>query len=388
MVEYVSAEKDNSICFIATVPDALFAFMKRHIVQAGQEIKTTVITCPTRSELLQDTGARFIPLDIERKISLWKDFLALTCLVFCFRRERFDLVHSIMPKSGLLGMMAGWIARVPCRIHTFTGQVWANKRGFKRFFLKFFDRLIVLFSTHIIVDSPSQRDFLEAEGILAKGQAVVFGHGSICGVDDTVFHPDEFLRKSVRNELDISANQVMLLYLGRLNIDKGIIDLVQAFRQLIAEGINVVLVLVGNEENVSFAHIEALSAEAASRLRRVEFTSSPERYMAAADIFCLPSYREGFGQVIIEAAACEVPTVASRIYGVTDAIDDGNTGLLFSAGDVEGLKLSLNRLITDSTLRLDMGKAARKRVSALFNSQDITNAQIKFYKAALAEVLT
>jgi glycosyltransferase involved in cell wall biosynthesis len=382
----MSKRKTLQVCFIATVPDVLFSFMSRHIQMASQEMKVSLISNTKRSELLKDMPAVHIPLDIERRVSLWKDLKVLVQLIILFRREEFSLVHSIMPKTGLFGMMAAWIARVPCRIHTFTGQVWANKRGIKRSFLKLFDRLIVLFSTHIIVDSPSQRDFLEAEGIVAKGQTVVFGHGSICGVDDTVFHPNDFLRASVRSELDIGDNQLMLLYLGRLNIDKGIIDLAQAFRQLVAEGENVVLVLVGNEENVSFARIEELCAEAASCLRRVEFTSSPERYMAAADIFCLPSYREGFGQVIIEAAACEVPTVASRIYGVTDAIDDGKTGLLFSAGDVGGLKSSLNRLIADSTLRLDMGKAARKRTSVLFNSQDITNSQMQFYKDVLTEV--
>jgi glycosyltransferase involved in cell wall biosynthesis len=289
-----------------------------------------------------------------------------------------------MPKTGLLAMLAGWLTGVPHRIHTFTGQVWANKSGWKRKALKIFDRLIVLFATHILVDSPSQRDFLVSEGVLPLGKAIVIGNGSICGVDEVRFHTNLHLRNAVREELDIGFDKTVILFLGRLNRDKGILDLAAAFAELASKRVDVVLILVGAEEDVPFTRVQDICGPYRDQLRRVSFTTNPERYMTAADIFCLPSYREGFGQVIIEAAACNVPTVASRIYGITDAVEDGKTGLLFPAGDVAGLTQSLLRLIDDQHLRQELGNAARIRALALFPSYKITEGMLAFYSELLA----
>lgn len=375
--------KNHSICFIATVPDVLFSFMKAHIKAAEKEMNVAMVSSLQRSELLADLNARFIAMDIQRKISFWADLKALIQLLLFFRKGQFDIVHSIMPKTGLLAMMASWFTRVPCRIHTFTGQVWANKRGFKRTALKFFDRAIVLFSTHIIVDSPSQRAFLEAERILRPGEGIVIGQGSICGVDLTRFHPDDELRQVVRRELGLQENQVMILYLGRLNKDKGVIDLAHAIKELSLRKQNVMLVCVGNEEDVLFAGIENICASSNARLIKLPFTAHPERYMVAADLFCLPSYREGFGQVIIEAAACGVPSVASRIYGITDAVEDGKTGLLFPSGDVDALADALSTLIDNSELRKRMGLQAKDRAFEKFDSRLITDGQMQIYRNAL-----
>lgn len=380
--------KKANLCFVATVPDVLFSFMKRHIQAAEKEMNVAVVSSPQRSELLGDLNARFFAMDIQRKVSPWADLKALIRLVALFRRERFDLVHSIMPKTGLLGMTAAWISRVPVRVHTFTGQVWANKQGIKRSVLKFFDRLIVLFSTHIIVDSPSQRDFLEAEKIISPGKAIVIEQGSICGVDLARFHPDATGCEQTRSELGIEAGHVVVLYLGRLNRDKGVLDLAQAVRKIATERQNIALLCVGNEEDVSFSQIEDICTGLPVALRKLPFTKTPEKYMSAADIFCLPSYREGFGQVIIEAAACGIPSVASRIYGVTDAIDDGKTGLLFKPGDAGELAQTLLRLIDDPELRNSMGLQAKARVEEKFNSDLITAQQMQIYRQALAARMT
>jgi glycosyltransferase involved in cell wall biosynthesis len=115
------------------------------------------------------------------------------------------------------------------------------------------------------------------------------------------------------------------------------------------------------------------------RLRYVEFTATPEYYMAAADIFCLPSYREGLPMTILEAAACGVPTVASRIYGITDAVLDGETGLLFKAGDVAALTQTLLALIADPRLRRQLGQAARRRTLTMCANTDITSGVLNLY---------
>lgn len=373
----------KKLCFVATIPAVVNSFMREHVRASAERWTIKVVACPAGAELLDDLDAQFIPMLIERKISPWRDLCAFIRLIALFRRERFDLVHSIMPKTGLLSMSAGWLAGVPVRLHTFTGQVWATKQGWKRNLLKVFDKLIVLFATQVLVDSPSQRDFLVSEGMLPQGKGVVIGNGSICGVDEHRFHPDDPARKAVRAELDLGPEQTVILFLGRLNRDKGIPELAAAFSYIASQRKDVSLVMVGAEEDVSFADVQEICGAYRDRLRSVSFTPDPQRYMAAADIFCLPSYREGFGQVIIEAAACGVPVVASRIYGVTDAVEDGKTGSLFPAGDVAALGRNLLILIDDVALRQKMGEAARVRALTLFSSEMITADLVERYEEAM-----
>lgn len=369
----------KKLCIVATIPAVVHAFMRGHVRAASDRWPVTIVSHPESSELLSDMGAEFRPLDIQRKISPWQDLKAFVRLVMFFRRERFELVHSIMPKTGLLAMAAAWLTGVPNRMHTFTGQVWANKRGWKRVLLKRADQLIVFFATRVLVDSPSQRDFLVKEGVLPQSKGQVINNGSICGVDARRFHPDAAIRHAVREELGIGEQQTVILFLGRLNIDKGIPELAEAFAAMADRREDVVLLLVGAEEDVPFSRVQQLCGAHQGRLRRVSFTPTPERYMAASDIFCLPSHREGFGQVIIEAAACEVPTVATRIYGITDAVADGETGLLFPVGDVAMLTRHLLKLIEDVPLRRQMGEAARARALALFSSEKITSGMLDLY---------
>jgi glycosyltransferase involved in cell wall biosynthesis len=246
-----------------------------------------------------------------------------------------------------------------------------------------FDKLIVLFATHILVDSLSQLDFLVSEGVLTQVKGMVIGHGSICGVDPDRFYPDAQTKSIVRHELGINQNATVLLFLGRLKRDKGMLDLAAAFAEISQHKPDTVLLLVGSEEDVPFTRIHEICGAGRDQLRRVSFTPNPERYMATADIFCLPSYREGFGQVIIEAAASGVPTVASRIYGITDAVEEGKTGLLFPAGNVAVLTKALLTLIEDQALRQKMGVAARLRAIELFASENITRELVDLYEEVM-----
>jgi glycosyltransferase involved in cell wall biosynthesis len=376
----------KKICFVATIPAAVNSFLRNHIQAAGEIYSVTLVCNSEDKYLLEGLDAQIIFLPIERKPSPIKDLLALIQLVKLFRQEKFDIVHSITPKAGFLNMLASSLTGIPNRIHTFTGQVWVNKVGWKRSVLKIFDKLIALFSTHILVDSPSQLDFLVSEGVLSKGKGIVIGQGSICGVDTNRFCPDANMRDEVRSDLSISSEQFVILFLGRLNRDKGVLDLGVAFTDIALKRSNVVLVLVGAEEDVLFEQIQQIfGLGIIERVHRVSFTNNPERYMVAADVFCLPSYREGFGQVIIEAGASGVPSVASRIYGITDAVEEGKTGLLFTAGDVSGLTQSLLTLIEDKSLRKQMGEAARLRALYLFPTHKITEGVLAFYAELLAE---
>lgn len=375
----------KKLCFVATIPAVVHAFLRGHIQAAAEKYQVTVVCNSADEHLLEGLNARLVLLPIERKPSPWKDTLVLFQLFRLFRRERFDIVHSHMPKTGLLGMLAAWMAGIPIRINTFHGEVWATRSGWRRAALKLFDRLIGALATDILAVSPSQKVFLESEGVLSPGKATVIGAGSICGVDAARFHPDEAMRESVRHELAIARDAMVILFVGRLNRDKGVLDMAAAFAAIAKDNPDVMLLLVGSEEDVAFSGIQEICDAVSERLRHVSFTPTPERYMAAADIYCLPSCREGFGMTIIEAAACAVPTVATRIYGITDAVAEDKTGLLYPAGDVAALAQNLLKLIAEKDLRKQMGHAARQRAMELFPSEKIIRETMMMYDGLLEE---
>ena len=375
----------KKICFVATIPAAVNSFLRDHIQAAGETYSVTVVCNSEDKYLLEGLDAKIIFLPIERKPSPLMDLLVLIQLVKLFRQEKFDIVHSHLPKTGLLGMLAAWLTCVPIRINTFHGEVWATQSGLRRIALKLCDQLVGLFATNILVVSPSQQAFLVKEGILPQGKSKLIDAGSICGVNPLRFHTDSDVRFTIRKDLEVAQEATVILFVGRLNRDKGMLDLASAFDAISKHHSNVVLLLVGTEEDVVFSQIQEICNDELDRLHYVSFTDTPEHYMAAADIFCLPSYREGLPMTILESAACGVPTVASRIYGITDAVEEGKTGLLFTAGDVSGLTQLLSILIEDKYLRQQMGEAARLRVLDLFLSDKITEGVLAFYAKLLTE---
>lgn len=369
----------KKICYVATIPAAIHTFLRGHIQAAAAVYEVTVVCNFTDVNLLEGLNARLILLPIERNPSPLKDIQTLLQLYKLFRREKFDIVHSHMPKTGLLGMLAAWLAGIPIRINTFHGEVWASRKGWRRTPLKLLDKLVGLLATDILLVSASQQSFLVQEGVLPPGKGKLIGSGSICGVDPLRFHPDAAARSAVRDGLGINQDATIILFVGRLNRDKGLLDLATAFHTIAGQYPDVVLLLVGAEEDVPFYLIQEICFAEHKRLHHISFTTLPERYMAASDIFCLPSYREGFGMTIIEAAACGVPAVASRIYGITDAMEDGKTGLLFPAGNVEALTQALLKLIKDRKLREEMGEMARVRALERFPSQKIIGEMLALY---------
>jgi glycosyltransferase involved in cell wall biosynthesis len=328
-------------------------------------------------------GVEFVSIPIERRIAPRRDLLALLSLVRIFRRSRFDAVQSVTPKAGLLAMVAGCIARVPVRVHIFTGQVWATRQGAARWLLKQLDRVIGRCATHVLVDSPSQREFLLAERVVSADRSRVLAKGSISGVDGSRFGPDPRARRELRARLGVPEDCVIFLFLGRLNRDKGVLDLASAFARLAATDARLRLLFVGPDEEGLRVPLEQALGAAAARAGFVGDTDRPEEYLAAADVLCLPSYREGFGTTIIEAAACGVPAIGSRIYGITDAISEGVTGLLFEPRSIEALAQCMSRLARDPALRQRMGANAREQALRDFPVSAVTAELARFYAQAI-----
>ena len=374
------------ICFVVAAPLTLKAFLLGHLEALAGIAEVTVVANFTAEDaaFAWPESITRVAIPIARPIAPWADLLALLALVRLFLRCRFDLVHSITPKAGLLAMLAGALAGVPFRLHTFTGQVWITRTGFMRSLLKRADRLIARLATRVLTDSASQREFLIAQGIVAAPKSTVLARGSICGVDTSRFKPDAAAGENIRRNLGLPPGSVVFLYLGRVNRDKGLLDLAHAFAESGARHPEAHLLLVGPDEDDLSALLSHATGNCAARLHRVALTDRPQDYFAAADVFCLPSHREGFGTTIIEAAAAGVPAIGSRIYGITDAIVEGETGLLFEPGQVRQLASSMDALAGDAGLRRRMGENARQRALRDFSSSVVTAALLEYYQELLA----
>jgi len=367
------------IFFVATVEFTVNAFLLNHLRMLSGDFDLTLIVSTTDPDFLSKQGisARVIPMNMARKINIPSDLYCLFKLIIIFLKNKPSAVQSITPKAGLLAMLAGFISFVPFRVHAFTGQVWANKKGIARFILKSMDRLIGLLAHRCIIDSPSQRDFLINQGVVSNEKSIVFGSGSLAGVDLDRFKFNQKSAHVVRKNLMIPEDAFVFMYLGRLTIDKGIIDLVNAFSRLGRQ--NVYLVMVGPDEKDLKDQIRDQYSELLAKIRFVGLTSQSEMYLSAANVLCLPSYREGFGSVLIEAGAMSIPVIASNIYGIQDAVIDRETGILHAPKDVKAITASMELLLANSKLVSQLGIAARIRVTNEFDAKILSRYWLDFY---------
>ena len=376
--------KPARICFVVAVPFTANAFLSQHILALARKHSVSIAlngaAQDLRAELRQTPIHRFC---IVRKIAPFRDLIALISLWNLFRLERFDVIHSMSPKAGLLASVAGFLAGVPVRIHWFTGQVWATKRGLMRILLKTMDKITSRCATDLLSDSHSQAKFLTTEKVTSAGKIQVLASGSTCGVDILRFHPDLETGNKIRAAHGIPDEATIALFVGRMQPEKGIRELCAAFLAAAQSCPDLLLMLVGPDEAGMKKYIQAELAEVSKNLHWIGLTDRPEEYMAASDFLVIPSYREGFGSVVIEAAACGIPSIGTNIYGLSDAIIDEETGSLIPVGSAKALEDAILRLSTDAVKRMRMGERALTRVLTHFRQDMLVEALLKYYERIL-----
>lgn len=340
---------------------------------------------------VEGVTAHVVP--IHRKITPLTDLVALSRIVRILRKVGAVVVHAHTPKGGLLGMLGAWLAGTAVPMYYIHGLPFITARGFRRFALVAGDRLACALATQVLCVSDSIRDLLIEHKLCRADKAKVLLSGSSNGIDaQRLFNPDLFneqARRDTRQRYGIGEDSLVVGFVGRIAKDKGIVELVDAWKVLSREFDNVHMIVVGPLETVDPipAEVEAVLREdprvhLTGYMRATNIEELPALY-DLMDVLAFPSYREGFGAVSIEAGAMLVPVVTTRIPGCVDAVVDGETGTLIPPRDAQALADALRVYLRDPELRRKHGAAGRARVLKHFPQEAIWEAIYQEYRRLL-----
>lgn len=371
----------------STIPGSLNNFCRGILSELKDKYEVVAVSSPGPAllDLAEREGVRTIAIPMERHISPWNDFISLCRMVRVFIKEKPDMVHSMTPKAGLICMMAGWLTRVPLRVHTFTGLVWPTSTGLKRKILMFTDILTCACATHVIPEGEGVKNDLINGGITKKPLKVL-GYGSCKGVDLAYFQMSEKLR--AKSEKLRKPGTFTFLYVGRLVRDKGINELVEAFVKLHQENSNTRLWLVGRlEDSLDSIKLstKAMIEDANNGTESVgpKYEDDLLEYYAASDCLVLPSYREGFPNTPIEAGAMGLPCIVTDINGSREIIADGENGFVVPPQDADKLYEAMSRIVHDKEKREAMAANARPMISKRFEASFVRACLYDFYNEIL-----
>jgi glycosyltransferase involved in cell wall biosynthesis len=337
----------------------------------------TVISSPGKwlDEAAQVENIRTVRVRMERAFAPLRDLVSLWRLWRNMRAICPTVTNVSTPKAGLLGGFAAWLSRVPCRFYTLRGLRFETAKGVRRQLLVYADRLACCFAHRVICVSQSLREKAIASGLTSREKTVVFGSGSSNGVDASRFEltPEMLSRAAqLRLQLDIPPMAPVVGFVGRLTRDKGVPELVEAFRRLAYRFPDLRLLLIGrfeDEDPLSIATRKFVQTH--PRVICAGPVEDPAPYYALMDVLVLPTHREGFPNVVLEAQAAGKPVVAARATGVLDAIVDGETGLLFPVGEEVAIAEAVARLFSDVALAKKLACAGQKRVKHEFQQEHI-----------------
>lgn len=367
----------KKICYIVTIPLTIRAFFipqLKYLSKAGYDI--TVI-CSDDKALQKELGEniKYIPIEIPRGISIVKSIQTIIQLEKIMKKEKFDMVQYSTPNAAFCSSIASKLVNIEVRNYHLMGYRYEGNKGILRFILKLLEKITCVLSTSIECVSKSNLEFGVNEKLFKKTKATVVYNGSSGGINLQRFSINckDKWRKEIRGKYQISMNKIVYGFVGRITKDKGIKDLLEVFKSLDYD--NTVLMLVGPLENESELNDELMLW--AKKNPKVIFVGSKEdveKYHAAMDVLILPSYREGFGNVLIEAQSMGVCVIASDIPGPQDAMVHKQTGLLFPLKNKNELKNCMITLL-NKEIRNKYSKEARIFIENNFD-QEVLNRYI------------
>lgn len=317
----------------------------------------------------------YTELPLVRRPHLYKDFKALIATYFWLRRIKPNILHTHTPKAGLIGMIAGYFARVPVRVHTVAGIPWMETSGALRKFYKLFESLTYIFATKIYPNSNGLYNFLIDEIPSAVRKYKVIGNGSSNGIDTDYFSRDAVFdsKEKLRDDYILPQDAFVWVFIGRIVKDKGINELVEAFLKIESKHF---LLLVGPFENDQdpISHKTSLLIESNENIRTYGFQKDVRPFIKLSDALVFPSYREGFPNVPMQAAAMGLPQIVTNINGCNEIVIQRVTGLIVPPKNSQALLEAMIELANDLEARETMSINSRSLIIKRYSRINIWNS--------------
>jgi glycosyltransferase involved in cell wall biosynthesis len=376
------------ICIVVAADvslDTLFPDFYPLLLAKGYEVVGICADGPY-VENVRRQGVRVIMVPMARAITPLHDLKCIWKLYRIFKKEKFDIIHYSTLKASFLTAIAVRLAGGAVLIYTIRG--FHIFTGLKQFVIKCGDRVASRSADYVIAISKSLKDKVVNEGILPADRINVLGAGSSRGVNVEKFKLNEKTKsaaENIRKDLEIKEDDIVIGYAGRLTIEKGIVELLTAFDNIRWEYNNVHLFIIGDQDKrkpMSDDVFEWMDTD--PHIHPIPWTDDIVSYMAATDIFVLPTYHDGFGNVLIEAAALEKPVIGTDVPGARDALQDGVNGIMVKARDVASLERALRELIESPDKRIRMGKEGRKWVVDNFDRKMVWSRLLEVYEKLLS----
>lgn len=378
---------------ITTVPLSLhkllrgqMAFMKSQ----GFDVLMVSSDGPEISNLVKNENCPHYVIPMTRKITPIQDLICLIKLILLMRKFRPDIVHSHTPKAGLLGMLAAKITGVPIRMHTIAGLPLMESKGLKKFLLKKIEWLTAWASQQVFVNSQCLLDYIRSQEILSNNFNVkVIGGGSSNGIDLTDYRRNcvsEQDENEILTKSKLQKGGRIWLFVGRLVADKGVRELFKAFEEVYQKYPKDQLWLVGPiEEGDSLNELLETKIKSHVGIRLWGYQDNIKPFMKIATALVLPSYREGFPNVALQAAAMECPMILSDINGCNELVTDNFNGLLVPVKSVEAIREAIFTMRAMDSDKISFIKKSKKIVTKKFEQSIIWNAIKEEYNYAMEQ---
>jgi glycosyltransferase involved in cell wall biosynthesis len=368
---------------ISTVPSTLNILLKNQLSFLNRYFDVIALSSNGNDllEVQKREGVKIKAIEFKRQISFLKDLKSLILLTFYFLKVKPDIIQSNTPKSSLISMIAGFIASVKKRIYLVTGLRYESEIGFKRKILIYFEKLTCFFASQIIAESTGVKELLLKDKITNK-EIIIIGNGNINGIDLSYWNPELFDKNELidlKKDLKIN-NSVVFLFVGRLVGDKGVNELVEVFISISKESNkNIKLLLIGDFEDSLdslLPHTKYLINSNANIIR-LSFQEDIRKYLLVSDCLILPSYREGFSNVSLQAGSMGLPIIITDVNGATDLVQPGINGLIIKKYSKIELYNSI-KLFTENKIKLDPDKI-REIIIERYSQEKLYNKLIEFY---------
>ncbi|HEY4324223.1 MAG TPA: glycosyltransferase family 4 protein [Mucilaginibacter sp.] len=384
------SDKPIKLIRITTVPHSLDLLLRGQMRYMKSNNIQVIMMCsngPEISGLIEREGCDWIEVPLTRKFNIWKDFKALIFLVNQFRKIKPDIVHSHSPKAGTVAQLAAKITGVPLRIHTIAGLPLMEYAGKKRILLNYVERLTYYCSHWILPNSKSQAKFIIEEKFTDPKKIHIIGQGSSNGIDRNYYSKTKDVlqqAKSLMEELNLTCDDFKICFVGRLANSKGINELVYAYKKLEHLIPNLKLLLVGPYEDINPLDHDVLETiNSNDNIITSGHVNDIRPYLASADLFVFPSYREGFPQSLMQANAMGLPCIATDINGCNEIIEHNVNGILIKPKNIDELIASVLHLYRNPDERNMMSKNAISLITKEFDQQYIWSELLLFYKSHL-----